>query len=157
MLLLIRTWLGGLLLVSCGFWCGTEIVRRWHNRRCALEEIVHLMQQLLDAVQYRRLPADLILQELKDSGYTLLPLEQCICLQLLEPPAFVTREQASRFHSCMQEFGRQASQPQCEQLRQYLRYFQASTEAIQEKERAAAAVCPKIGLCVGAMAALALL
>lgn len=157
MLLLMRTWIGGLLLVLSGFWCGSEVVRRWHYRRCALEEVLRLLQQMLDAVQYRHLPANLILQELQNTGYRFLPLDSCTCLQELAPSCYLTKEQAEHFCSCMQSFGHQGIEPQCEQLRQYLRYFQVCMDEIQKKERSAASVWPKIGFCVGAMAALALL
>lgn len=156
--MLSRYWIGGGLLVCCGFWCGSEVVRRWRNQRLALEETVWLLQQILDAIQYRRLPTNEILLELRQSGrYSRLPLNNCRQLQALSPPAYLSKEEAANFTQCMAALGHQGLQDQCEQLRRYLQYFQRRVEQIREKERAAAAICPKIGFCVGAMAALALL
>ncbi len=156
--MLSRYWIGGGLLVCCGFWCGSEVVRRWHCERISLEETTLLLQQILDAIQYRRLPTDEILRELQQCGhYSLLSLHTCQELQSLSPPVYLSKEEASQFSYCLASLGHQGLQDQCGQLQRYLDYFQKSTEQVREKERAAAAIFPKIGFCVGAMAALALL
>lgn len=149
---------GGTLIVFSGFWCGNEMVRKWRSHRLALEETTQMLWQILEEVQYRALPVPDILHVLqKNDQYMFLALKECMQLQCLSPPDYFSKEEAARFTYCLSELGRKGTQAQCEQLRNDIVYFQKCGEQIREKERAAAAICPKIGLCVGAMAALALL
>ena len=157
MLLLTRAALGALLLTAAGLWCGQEAAAIWKRQRRCLEEMVRLLQQILDAVRYRRLPAGEILAELQQSGYVYTHSERCSTLQQLAPPDCLTGEAARRFQDCMRRVGHLAAQPQCEDLQRTIDWFAAQAAAIRQKEQAAAAVCPRVGLCVGAMAALALL
>ncbi len=141
-----------------GLWCGNEMVRRWRSHRLALEETIQMLWQILDEIQYRALPVSDILHVLQNNNqYTFLPVKACVQLQCLSPPGYFSKEEARRFVHCFSDLGHKGVQGQCEQLRHDIEYFQGCAEQIREKERAAAAICPKIGFCVGAMAALALL
>lgn len=149
---------GGSLIALSGFWCGNEMVRKWRNHRLALEETIQVLRKILDEIQYHSLPVPDILRVLqKNEQYTFLALKECVQLQCLSPPGYFSKEEAARFTYCISDLGRKGIQAQCEQLRNDIAYFQKCSEQIREKERAAAAICPKIGFCVGAMAALALL
>ena len=148
---------GAGLMVCAGLWLGREMARFWSARRCSLEACGALFQYLLDAVQYQRLPAEDILARLKREGdfAVFLPAE-CAALRQLVPPGGLTTRQAAHFSSCIRAFGRQGLEGQCEQLRREIAYFARCAEGVREREKAAAAICPRVGLCVGMMLALAL-
>lgn len=147
---------GAALLAAAGLWFGCEMARCWTQHRRTLEQTAALLQYLLDAVQYQRLPAKEILAGLRRrDGLSHLVPARCICLQDLPPPSGLTGEQRSHFTACIRQFGHQGVQPQCQQLRREITYFAGAAQALKERERTAAAICPRVGICIGMMLALA--
>ena len=153
-----RGWIGAVLIAAAGFWCGNEMVRRLRQQRLAVEEGARLLQKILDEIQYLNLPTQEILCQLQ-AGEPYAFFDVCAASQLreLSPPGCFPGEAATRFRRCLSQIGQQGLQCQCEQLTREIRYLQETAKELQDKERASAAVFPKIGFCAGAMAALAIL
>ena len=149
---------GAVLMTAAGLWLGWELSRFWAGRRRMLESCGMLLQTILDAVQYRRLPAGEILAEIKQQpAFAAFVTPDSRTLRELAPPCLLTGEQARHFTNCMQSFGSQGLSAQCEQLRREIAYFDRCADEVRGKEQAAAALCPRVGLSLGGMLALALL
>lgn len=153
-----RSWLGAILIAAAGFWCGNELVQRLRRQRLALEEAARLLQKILDDIQYRNLPVRDILHHLQnEDSYSFFDLSAIQKLQDLSPPNCLSGEVRTRLTQGLSQLGQQGLQCQCEQLVREIQYLQERAKELREKERASAAVFPKIGFCAGAMMALAIL
>lgn len=149
---------GAALIVLCGWGTGRVFCQSAARRRRTLAQIAALLQRLREEIGYRRADLPQLYQKMeKDAVYPLLELQPGGSFQTLEPPAVLTEEERTLFTECFRQLGRTTSAQESAQLDYYIQFFDRACRQAAETETQAGRLYGRLGLGVGAMAAILLL
>jgi hypothetical protein len=145
---------GAVLLVLCGALAGRAAAQRTVQRCAALDETIALLDRIEQEIRYCRQPLPAVLAWLRASPpqyFSISP--QCCALQQLAPPEILAPEERACFSDCFGGMGHGAAEQECSRIRCYRERFAAYRAAAGEQAQLARRLYPRIGLGIGAMAA----
>lgn len=150
--------LGAALVVLCGWGTGRAFCRRTVCRRRTLAQTTALLQRLREEIGYRKTDLTQLYRRMADNpAYASLGLLQSQSFQSLAPPAVFTAEEQALFRECFQQLGRTMAEQECAQLDFYILRFEQAGRQAAEAEAQAGRLYGRLGLGIGAMAAILLL
>lgn len=130
------------------YWQKREI---WRRASC----FVHLLEYLLLGIQYQAMPCEELLQQAAlQAEFGVLNLSDCRTFDQIAIPAGLpegTREELARGLTRLSEVPREAA---CRTLEQLLALCRSCEQNAREAAFRARALYPKLGLCIGLLAAI---
>lgn len=152
--LAIRT-VGMSLLVLAGGGVGFSLY--WQKREiwCRASCFVHLLEYLLLGIQYQAMPCEELLQQAAlQTEFVSLDLGNCRTFDQISIPAGLpeaTREELTRGLTRLSEVPHEVA---CRTLEQLLALCRSCEQSTQEAAFRARALYPKLGFCIGLLAAI---
>ena len=152
-------WLaGGILLIVGGVAGGFALALREQNKWRTAHAFLRLLEYTSDSIRYRGCPAEEVLTAAAAyPEFARLSLERCIRFtEISVPDVFepAMREELAERLLSLESCGRESA---CQTLEGMVQLCRPREQSLQEKARSAMRLYPRLGGCIGALAAIALI
>ena len=109
-------WAGALMLTVCGWCAGDALAQKLQAEVDALEETVHLLEDIREEIAFRRQDLGQLCARLTQKGRL---RTQSNTMQTALPPSALGRREAGWFRECFAGLGRTEAEQECQRLEQY--------------------------------------
>ena len=139
-------WAGALMLTFCGWCAGDALAQKLQAEVDALEDTVHLMEDIREEIAFRRQDLGRLCARLAREGRL---RTQSGTMQTALPPPALSRREAEWFRECFAGLGRTEAEQECQRLEQYTDKFRSALAQRRAEVQQRRALARKLGLAAG--------